>query len=122
MSRLLIDVDRINKNFNKSIDMTKDDESNFHNATYCYLCKNPLVKDEKVRNHYHITGQYLGAAHNNCNNNLKILKHVPVFLLNLSGYDYHHLMQELGKYQREDIHRIATIGECYIVVLLDWFS
>lgn len=54
----------LNRNFKKPINLTKDDETNFQNETYCHLCTKPFVSsDDKVRNHWHITSQYLGAAH-----------------------------------------------------------
>ena len=76
------------------------------------------LSDEKVRNHCHITGQYLGAAHNACNINFKVPTHVPVFFQNLSGYDSHHLIQGFGKYKYEELKCIATSSERYISVSL----
>lgn len=55
--------------------MTADDERVFLTSTHCHLCKKPVVTDEnKVHNHCHMTGTYLGAAHNECNLNCRIPK------------------------------------------------
>ena len=64
---------------------------------------NPLK--EKVRDHCHITGEYRGAAHRDCNLKWAIspqkLK-MPVIFHNLKGYDCHFIMQNLGKLINED--------------------
>ena len=114
---LLEDIARLNRVFNEPVNMTTNDERNFQNATHCHLCKKQLT-DEKFRNHCHLTGRYLGAAHNACNINYKVPTHVPVFFHNLSGYDCHHLMQGFGKYKQEELTCIATTSERYISVSL----
>ena len=41
----------------------------------CWICDKLFgVGDNKVRDHYHITGKYRGAAHWSCNVNLKLSK------------------------------------------------
>ena len=54
--------------------------------------------DNKVRDHYHITGKYRGASHWSCNINLIISKKVAVIFHNLKGYDSHLIFKELSKY------------------------
>ena len=58
-------------------------------------CEKLLGKD-KVRDHCHLTGQFRGAAHNGCNINYKIPKFFPVIFHNLSGYDSHLFIKNLG--------------------------
>ena len=55
-------------------------------------------RDNKVRDHCHITGKYRGVAHYSCNINLKIRKKVPVIFHNLKGYDSHLIFKELSKF------------------------
>jgi hypothetical protein len=107
---LLEEVSRLDRNFIEPIRMTAVDDHSFQNATHCHLCKKPIT-DEKVRNHCHITGQYLGAAHSACNINYEVSKHVTVFFHNLSGYDCHYLMQGFGKYKGEEMSCIATTSK-----------
>lgn len=66
--------------------------------------------------HCHITGSYLGTAHNAYNINFKIPKRVAVFFHNLSGYNSHHLKQRTGKYTQEEIKFIETNCEHFISI------
>ena len=45
---------------------TAEGLQNFSAATTCHICEQPLGA-ERVQDHCHITGNYRGAAHNNCN-------------------------------------------------------
>ena len=45
-----------------------------------------------------MTGKYRGAAHWNCNINLKISKKIFVIFHNLRGYDSHLIFKELSKF------------------------
>ena len=72
-----------------------------------------LTKNWKVRDHCHYTGLYRGAAHNNCNLKYKIPKHIPIVFHNLSGYDAHLFIRQLGE-KFQDIEVIAENKEKYI--------
>ena len=50
-----------------------------------------------MRDHCHFTGKFRGAAHNICNLQFKKPKFTPVFFHNLSGYDAHLFVKNLGK-------------------------
>ena len=41
--------------------------------------------EEKVRDHFHVTGKFRGAAHQNCNVNLQLTKKVSVIFHNVRG-------------------------------------
>ena len=86
--------------FNKPLKMTKENEEKFEKATTCHICdKKYTEKDIRVREHCHITGQYRGSAHQDCNLKLKIVPDhikIPVIFHNLRGYDCHFIMQEIG--------------------------
>ncbi|XP_057305273.1 uncharacterized protein LOC130642205 [Hydractinia symbiolongicarpus] len=87
-------------------------------ATSCPICMKPFDNDEysrKARDHCHYTGLYRGAAHSICNLRYKIPNHVPVIFHNLSGYDAHLFIRELGeKYDTQDISCIAENTGNYI--------
>ena len=69
------------------------------NVRVCHICLRPFKEeDRKVRDHCHYTGKYKGAAHSKCNLQCKIPGHIPVIFHNLSGYDAHLFIRELGKH------------------------
>ena len=86
-------------------------------AESCHICLKPFGNPEnrKVRDHCHYTGLYRGAAHNNCNMKYRIPDFVPIAFHNLSGYDAHLFIRELGKkFDKDDIGVIAENKEKYI--------
>ena len=52
--------------------------------------------DIKAREHYHFTGEFLGAAHQYCNLIRKKKFKIPIYAHNFSGYDSHFLMQAIA--------------------------
>ena len=77
------------------IQMTNDDETCFNAARDCYACGLEL-KDDRVRDHCHLTGKYRGAAHSKCNLKMRTPTFVPVLFHNLEGYDSHLFIKSLG--------------------------
>ena len=91
------DAKSIYKRFRAPKDMifgTKEREK-FDDMTECWLCGGELGVD-KVRDHCHLTGKYRGAAHNKCNLQYRRPKFIPVVFHNLSGYDSHLFIKNLG--------------------------
>ena len=90
----------IKKEFNKPLNMTKENEEEFQKAEECHICNKKYTnQDIRVRDHCHITGKYRGSAHQECNLQLILnpdkIK-IPVIFHNLRGYDSHFIMQEIG--------------------------
>ena len=57
--------------------MTEEEENLFQKSNNCWICKkfiNNNNNEEKVRDHCHITGKFIGAAHRKGNVNLKLTK------------------------------------------------
>ena len=78
--------------------MTKEEDL-FQKSNNCWICKRLIDTDEdKVRDHFHGTGKFRGAAHKSCNLNFKLTKKVPVIFHNLRGYDSHLIFSELDKF------------------------
>ena len=63
--------------------------------------------------HWHNTGSFRGPAHRNCNSRYRIPHYIPVVFHNLSGYDAHLFINELGA-DSSDIGVIAKDKEDYI--------
>ena len=63
----------INYEKKKMISLTTEEKVHYNKQKVCYICKKEFdntdnnKKQQKVRDHYHYTGKYRGAAHNICN-------------------------------------------------------
>ena len=71
-----------------------------------------------MRDHCHYTGKYRGPAHSLCNLRYKIPSYIPVIFHNLSGYDTHLFIKELGK-DSKNVGVIAKNKEDYIKFSVD---
>ena len=48
--------------------MTEDDHKSYYKNNTCHICKRKILEDsDKVRDHDHVTGKFMGPAHNKCN-------------------------------------------------------
>ena len=87
------------KHVNKNLIMSEKEEVNFNQVTLTGFVKNSLMmNDENVRDHCHVTGKFIGAAHWDCNINLQLTKKVPVIFHYLRGYDSHLIFRKLHKF------------------------
>ena len=85
------------------IPLTKEGKR-FHNMQkVCHIYKRIFSTDynnkkyHKVKDHYHYTGKYRGAAHDICNLRYKIPNKIPLVFHNGSTYDYHFIIKELAE-------------------------
>ena len=77
--------------------LTKKQWNKYKKATKCHICYKPFTqRNLKVRDHCHYTGLYGGPTHSLCNLRYKIPSYIPVVFHNLSGYDAHLFIRELG--------------------------
>ena len=86
-------------------------------AEKCHICLKEFndLKNGKVRDHCHYTGLYRGAAHNDRSLKYKIPDHIPIVFHNLSGYDAHLFIKELGRrFNKNDFGIITENKEKYI--------
>jgi hypothetical protein len=99
-------------------ELTREQWSQHINANQCYICHHPFENpnNPKVRDHDHITGHYLGAAHNVCNLNRPVRYQIPVFFHNFRGYDSHLIVSAFKAYQDRDIKVIGQNMEKYLQV------
>ena len=75
----------------------KEEKEQFDKQTKCWMCKEEFNdKNVKVGDHCHFTGRYRGATHNSCNLRYRKPKFTPVVFHNLSGYDGHSFIKNLG--------------------------
>ena len=103
----------------KLYNLTSQEEKDFQSATKCHICEQKLFRDKKtnkilkVRDHCHFTGEYRGAAHNECNLNCKKPLFIPVIFHNIQGYDAHLFIKQLAKVSG-DLTTIPSTEEKYI--------
>ena len=94
--------------------LTKKQWKKYKRSTKCHICYKPFtLKDPKVRDHCHYTGLYRGPVHSLCNLRYKIPSYIPVVFHNLSGYDTHLFIRELGVHA-SDMEVITKNKEDYI--------
>ena len=104
------------------INMTQDDWDRHYAADKCWICDGPFkpYKDGdchglwKVKDHCPITGEYRGAAHSKCNQQLRIdpfRTPIPVFFHNLKNYDSHHLISAIGRTEEKTTTCTDNNGE-----------
>ena len=101
--------------------LTATESQSFTTTTTCHICTKPLG-DDKVQDHYHITVNYRGAAHNACNLLYRISRtgwKLSVVIHNLKGYDDHLIVKafksEFGKVsvipQNMEKYLSPTVGQ-----------
>jgi len=95
------DVKMITRTYGKKeMLITAEEEKTFKESTHCYMCDGPFEDTKNlrpVRDHDHYNGKYRGAAHSICNLKARETQFLPVFFHNLSGYDSHLFIRNLGK-------------------------
>ena len=85
--------------------LTNKQWKRYKRVSKCHICYKPFEeRNPKVRDHCHYTGKYL------C---IQIPAYIPVVFHNLSGYDAHLFIRELGK-KTDDIAVIVKNKEDYI--------
>ena len=101
----------------KEIIFGEKEKERYNEETRCWICKGEFDdKDknkEKVKDHCHYTDRYRGAAHNECNLNYRKPNFTPVVFHNLSGYDSHLFIKNLG-FSEGNIDCIPNNEEKYI--------
>jgi hypothetical protein len=79
------------------MDLTPQEEEAYQEATQCHFCIGPFtILEYKVLDHCHFLGALRGPAHNSCNLNAKSPQFIPVLMHNLSSYDGHFNVVEMG--------------------------
>ena len=101
------------------IPVTDEENESYKNQKVCHICKKGFITDDdnkkyNLRDHCHFTGKYRGAAHNSCNMNYKLSKHIPVVFPNGSKYDYHFIIKELAKEFEGQFECLGENTEKYI--------
>ena len=116
----------------KPLKLIPKEQKDFQSAKVCHICEQDLNIDKetgqvlKVRDHCHFTGNYRGAAHNQCNLKCRKPQILPVVFHNLQGYNSHLFIKQLAKVSG-DLSCIPSTEEKYIsfskkIVVGEYFS
>ncbi|XP_060875707.1 uncharacterized protein LOC132948988 [Metopolophium dirhodum] len=98
---------------NIALTMTDEDTAKHNSCFKCNLCKCSVDTYTRVRDHDHLTGKFRQTLCSRCNLSLKQPNYVPVFIHNLSNYDAHFIVTELG-YNSKRIKVIPNSEEKYV--------
>ena len=88
----------------------------------CHICRERFFIDKddenytsrkKVKDHFHYTGKFRGAAHSKCNLNYKVPKDIPIIIHNAS-YDTHFIINQLAIEFKGELNCIGDNMEKYI--------
>lgn len=114
----MVDVAHMANNrlkYEEPMDLSMEHEVLFIWAEECHIC-GKLFTDEKdkVRDHCHTTGQFRGAAHNDCNLNYQRAKYVTIVFHNLSNYDAHFIIKAFAQNIEGSVSIIPHNDEVYI--------
>ena len=95
-------------------------QEKYDNATRCYICRQEFIEGEtkgpKVRDHDHITGWFINAAHRQCNLERPVCFKIPVCFHNFRRYDAHLIVNEFEKRPDREINVIGQNMEKYLQV------
>ena len=104
--------------------LTDDEKKYYEEQKECYICQKEFCSDKnkkmkfalykKVKDHFHFTGKFRGAAHCICNLNYKVLQEIPVKIHNGSKYDYHFIIKELAEEFKGEFECLGENTEKYI--------
>lgn len=104
----------------KPVSMNNTERLVYESATQCYVC-HKLLNDDKVLDHCHLTGKFRGAAHNQCNLQMRLPDKLPIIFHNLKGYDAHLIIKGLKTDLIKNISVIPQNTEKYIAIIMDDF-
>ena len=96
----------------KPLRLTSAEQKSFDAEVNCHICSREL-RNDKVRDHCHFTGNYRGAAHNKCNLMCRKPRILPVIFHNLQGYDAHLFIKQIARLEG-DLNCIPYTEEKYI--------
>lgn len=84
--------------------MSKEKRQSLYARTECHICGEWMKENDRVLDHDHLTGKFVGTAHNECNLRRREVAKITCFSHNMSGYDSHLIIQKLHKFKKENIH------------------
>ena len=86
----------------------------------CWVCERGLAESERVLDHCHASGKFLGFAHSKCNLKRRTVNYIPLLAHNLSYCDLHFVCKSRHLFPEDSkIQVIPITDEKYISLLID---
>ena len=82
----------------KMLPMTEEELEEVRSTVHCYLCGEEMDDGDRVRDHDHLNGMFLGVAHNVCNLRRREQSVLTCYAHNFSGYDSHFLVKAFNQF------------------------
>ena len=103
------------------IPLTKEEKKSYKNPEKCHICKEKdnenYTNRKKVKDHWHYTGKFRGAANSKCNLNYEVPKDIPIIIHNTS-YDTHFIINQLAEEFKDELNCIGKNIEKYNNIIL----
>ena len=103
--------------------LTEAQRNHHLEATVCCICRRadrPFdgkhADWRKVHDNDNVTGYYIGAAHDLCHRQRKVIYDVPVFIHKLLGYNRNLIIKEMARYPGRAIKQIGKNMERYLQI------
>ena len=107
----------------KPLKMTEMILDEMKEAQKCHICEKYFIDgSKKVADHDHLTGEFRGAAHNECNLSLRMIRTIPVVFHNFKNFDSHIIVQGLDHNLVNNVTVIPQSLEKYIAMKIDDFT
>jgi len=99
--------------------ISKENETAYREATICHICPQKFIETKsKCRGRCHLTGKFRGAAHRDCNLQLKYKCRISVILNNFKSYDSHLIIHGFNKFG-DQFRVIPNNTKNYLSVSID---
>ena len=104
------------------IPLAEEENKFYKEQETCYICNEKFCMDKdnenyknnrKVKDHFHYSGKFRGAAHSKCNLIYKVPKDIPIIIHNAS-YDTHFIINQLAEEFKGELNCIGENMEKYI--------
>jgi hypothetical protein len=103
-------------------ELSEEEQILFEISEKCYICEKEYTKDDpKVRDHDHLDGFFISAAHNSCNLKRRSQRLLKIFMHNGSRYDFHFLVKALSKRDVKNLYVLPYNMENFRMIKFNSF-